>query len=442
MYMPQNSQLIDNLFELFLHSNGITTDSRNPAPGSIFFALKGNQFDANAFALGALNGGCSYAVIDNPDYIIDERTICVPDALKCLQALALMYRRSFSIPFLGITGTNGKTTTKELIASVLRQKYKVHATAGNFNNHIGVPLTLLSMPADTEIAIIEMGANHPGEIDYLCRIAEPTHGLITGIGKAHLEGFGSIEGIMKTKGELYDWLLRQQGQAFCNTSDPRLKQMAISCFGSLTKCITYGPEEQQIQLLSPSSTQPFLSFSFANGKEIHTQLAGDYNVNNALAAWAVGLYFNLTETECTQGIQNYAPGNHRSQLSTTTKNTLLVDAYNANPTSMMAALKSFEAWTDPHKIAILGDMFELGNESHSEHEHILETICTMHLDLTIVIGIEFGKALRKDQMYHNLLHFEQREEAITFLQQNPMEGKTILIKGSRGMKLETLIEYL
>lgn len=442
--MIQHSQLMENIFELFLHSTGVTTDSRNPIPGSIFFALKGERFDANAFAAGALEAGCAFAVIDNPNFCLGEQTICVPDTLQCLQELALRYRRTFQIPFLGITGTNGKTTTKELIASVLRQKYRVHATSGNLNNHIGVPLTILSMPKDTDIAIIEMGANHPGEIADLCRIAEPTLGLITGIGKAHLEGFGSVEGIMKTKGELYDWIVQSSGKAFCNTSDPRLVVMAQERFGSAHSCITYGPEEQQVKILAPDSDHPHLSFSLPEGTEVHTQLAGDYNVNNALAAWVVGRYFNLSEEACIRGIQTYFPGNHRSQLTKTAQNTLLVDAYNANPTSMQAALNSFATWTDPHKMVILGDMFELGQESVNEHRQMIDLVMSKSFEVILLIGSEFEKSLQSISTppCPNLIHFGERDKAMEYLKQHPPVGKTILIKGSRGMKLETLIELL
>lgn len=442
MQTNQYSQLIEKIFELFLHSTGIVTDSRHPRKGSIFFALKGDHFNANAFAQAALEGGCAYAVIDDPNYQSNERTLYVPNTLICLQNLAHRYRKCFAIPVLGITGTNGKTTTKELIVQVLAQKYRVHATAGNFNNHIGVPLTLLSMPRDTEIGIIEMGANHPGEIDLLCRIAEPTHGLITGIGKAHLEGFGSVEGIIKTKGELYDWLKAHQGTAFCNTSDPHLVKMARLRFKYPDTCVCYGPQEQQTRVLPPSAKQPFLAFAFPNGTAVHTQLAGDYNLNNVLAALAVGTYFKLPEQVCIRGIEAYSPKNHRSQWIATALNTLLVDAYNANPTSMRAALTSFASWTDPHKAVILGDMFELGSDSTEEHRQIIQLLPTIALERVFLVGGEFKKALSGLSTPDSTLHFEDRLALIDYLKAHPLQRMTLLIKGSRGMKLETLIEYL
>lgn len=423
---------IKELYHLFLEFPRISTDTRTIVENSLFFALKGPQFNANTFAAKALEAGAAYAVVDEEEWVLNECCIYVPDVLKCLQDLANFHRRQFSIPVIGITGTNGKTTTKELLAAVLSAKYKTHFTKGNLNNHIGVPLTLLQMDASTEIAVIEMGANHPGEIAFLCGIAEPGFGLITNVGKAHLEGFGSFEGVKKTKKELYDDVESRQGLIFIHGDNPQLMEMAK--YNS--KKISYGSSAGNTITARVLDSHPFLSIAY-QGIEIHSRLPGAYNFENIMAAICIGDYFGVDKEAIKKSLEDYTPSLNRSQFLKTEKNEILMDAYNANPTSMLAAVESFSQHAAPNKYCILGDMFELGNYSFSEHQSLIKKMEGMNLGKIILVGKEFYQAKNSD-----FLFFETTEDLKNELIKNPVHGATVLLKGSRGMKLESLLEYL
>ncbi len=429
---------IEELYKIYLQHPEISTDTRNVSTGSIFFALKGENFDGNAFAEHAIEAGAAYAVIDNPGYQINDKTILVDDVLSTLQQLANYHRNQLSIPFIGITGSNGKTTTKELINSVLSVKYKTYATQGNLNNHIGVPLTILAIRGDIEIAIIEMGANHKQEIAALSRIAEPTMGLITNVGKAHLEGFGGVEGVRKGKGELYDFLKENSGLVFLNQDNTSLKKMA---------------DERQLQNIFYYSTStasnlkgelvennPFLVIDWIAENERHrakTNLTGPYNLENILAAIAIGRHFGLSAEEINMGLTSYIPGNNRSQITKTENNTLICDYYNANPSSMVAALDNFSALKAEKKIIILGDMFELGDESLAEHQAIVDKAITTDANERIFAGENFYKC-----NLANAVFFKTIDEVANYLGTNLIKDASILIKGSRGMRLESLLKFL
>lgn len=427
---------IPNLHDLFLSSTGITTDSRNCKEGSIFFALKGATFDGNNYAAMALEKGCSYAIVDRP-VGNDNRLILVDDVLKTLQQLANYHRMTFNIPVIGITGTNGKTTTKELVNAVLRRKYNVLCTQGNFNNHIGVPLTLLGLNKEHEIAIIEMGANHPGEIDFLCRIANPTYGLITNVGKAHLEGFGSFEGVIKTKSELYRHIEKNHGTIFVNPANSFLTSVLED---NKARIVQY---PSHIALIKG---QTMLKYKWSRGL-VETHLCGDYNFENLMAAITVGMHFMVSEDTIHQAISEYVPTNNRSQIVQTATNTLIVDTYNANPTSMTASINNFSNMICSNmKIAILGDMLELGAESVAEHRTIIEKLRNSCLNHVILVGPEFGKALEiVDDNYEKAKlfeHYATRALLEEQLQRKNLTNVTILIKGSHGMALEKLVEQL
>ena len=422
------------LYKFFLECGKVTTDSRNCPEGSLFIALKGENFNGNAFAAKALEQGCRYAVIDEPQYA-GERTLLVDNCLTALQQLANYHRRQLKTPLIGITGTNGKTTTKELIATVLQQKFRTLYTQGNFNNHIGVPLTLLQLTPEHEIAVVEMGANHPGEINTLVRIAEPDYGIITNVGKAHLEGFGSFEGVIRTKGELYDYLREKgNGTVFIQHENPYLNPIAHGL-----NCIPYGQQGGHIcgQLLSCS---PYLHFQWhEEGKESHevqTHLIGSYNLDNALAAVAIGTYFGVPAAAICKALSDYIPQNNRSQLKETGRNHLIVDAYNANPTSMMAALTNFRQMEVSPKMAILGDMKELGDSSLEEHQKIADYLQTCDFETVLLVGPEFGKTNSPFR------HFPDTASLIHFLEEQTVDGKYILIKGSNSMKLSQLSDLL
>ncbi|MBS1568175.1 MAG: UDP-N-acetylmuramoyl-tripeptide--D-alanyl-D-alanine ligase [Bacteroidetes bacterium] len=438
-----------SLHQLFLASSGISTDTRKPLPGGLFFALSGPNFNANAFAVQALEGGCSHAVVDDPAVVTDQRFLLVPDTLKALQELARHHRRTFDIPVIGITGTNGKTTTKELVHAVLAADRPTLATEGNLNNHIGVPLTLLKLKAGHRIAIIEMGASKRGDIAELCAIAEPTHGLITNIGKAHLEGFGSVEGVIATKTELYEWLRTHDGTAFVHGDDPLL--MAKS--EGITKRITYGTgEANKLHGDFIDGPPPYLNFyfnvpspagvptvpGFPKGWHCETKLVGTYNLPNALAAVAVGKHFGIGDDLITDAICSYEPANSRSQFKDTGKNQLVLDAYNANPTSMAAALTNFEHLkSDRPKLAILGDMLELGEVSRAEHEGIIALTQQLGLE-ALFIGNEFVQASASSGVRCHA----SAADALKALQAESPTGYLILVKGSRGVKLETIVAAL
>jgi UDP-N-acetylmuramoyl-tripeptide--D-alanyl-D-alanine ligase len=428
---------VKELYEIFIKYPKISTDSRKIEKDSLFFALKGDSFNGNTYATKALENGAAYSVIDEAAYKKDDRYILVDDVLSTLQKLATYHRVQLDIPIIAITGTNGKTTTKELVTAVLSEKFRVDYTKGNLNNHIGVPLTLLSMCSATQIGVVEMGANHPGEIATLCEIALPNLGLITNVGKAHLEGFGSFDGVKQTKAELYRFLERTGGKIFLNTANNHLKEMA----GALTS-ISYKTQKEgdgiEGELVQSS---PFMVFQVKFPKGwlyIKTSLAGGYNLENALAAVCVGNYFGVSPLEIKGAIESYKPSNNRSQFVKTAHNQLLMDAYNANPTSMDAALENFKAFDAPAKGVILGDMLELGEASHEEHQKIADKLTTMNLSLVLLAGKEFAKC----KVPSNFLIFDDNLLLISYIESINPQDYLFLIKGSRGMKLESVIEKL
>lgn len=424
---------IEELYNRFTECNGLTTDSRHCPEGSMFLALKGETFNGNAFAAQSLAQGCRYAVVDEPQYASPEnpRIIFVDNCLETLQKLANYHRRRLGTRMIGVTGTNGKTTTKELIATVLGEKFKVLYTQGNFNNHIGVPLTLLRLKPEHEMAVIEMGANHPGEIKTLVHIAEPDYGIITNVGKAHLQGFGSFEGVIRTKGELYDFL-REKGNStiFIQNENPYLNKIATG----LT-CVRYGQTPGLDVTGKVVSCSPFLRFSWtAEGTfhEVQTHLIGSYNLDNALAAVTIGRYFGVEDAKICHALSSYVPQNNRSQLVHTTSNTLIVDAYNANPTSMMAALENFRQMEAAHKVAILGDMKELGEGSHEEHQKVVDFLKECGFERVMLVGPEFGGTSSPFE------HYKDVKDVEALLAAHPLQGCCVLVKGSNSMKLSEL----
>ena len=449
---------IEEIYAVFKSCSGrLTTDSRAICGGEMFLALKGENFDGNAFALQALEKGAAVAVVNRDAGLPDgEHLIKVDDTFKTLQELAVWHREHVlgdsRLPVIGLTGTNGKTTTKELINAVLSTKFRVTATKGNLNNDIGVPLSLLSISEDTQIAVIEMGASHPDDILKLVQVSRPDYGLITNVGKAHLLGFGSFEGVKKAKGELYNWLGSHPGSViFLNEDDPDLVKMASTqpchCFG-------YGLGASQAETLPSSSENPFLSLK-VRGRIIKTRLVGSYNAANVLAALAIGEYFGVEAEDAARAIEGYVPSNNRSQMARTERNTLIIDAYNANPSSMAASLENFASIQAPLKYALLGDMRELGEDSHAEHVQVIRKIADMlmtcRLQGAFLVGDEFGGALA-EFMERNLTlasmvcpriwHCDSSEELAAFLRDNPLEGATVLIKGSRGIMMEKTIKEL
>ncbi len=427
---------IDYLYELFLKSTGITTDSRNIEKGNIFFALKGDNFNGNKFAAFAIEKGASYAIVDEKEYSSEQNCILVDDVLKSLQLLANHHREQFNIPLIGITGTNGKTTTKEFINAVLSSQFKTLATKGNLNNHIGVPITLLSITQLTEIAIIEMGANHPGEIADLCAIAKPNSALVTNIGKAHLEGFGNIENIIETKTALYRSVKGANGKTFVNISDKVLLEKAKD-----NNIVTYGDQIEADYYGIIESVSPYLNIKWGKKLEnfIETQIAGAYNFQNIMAAIAIGCEFRITPENINKAISEYIPSINRSQVLKTKSNTLLLDAYNANPTSMKAAIDNFVMISHPQKAMILGDMMELGKESFAEHSNIYNHILKSEIENTFFIGDIFSSIAKAKP---SIICFNNSEEALEWFKKHPLKDSFILIKGSRAMKLETLTAAL
>lgn len=429
--------MIDKLYNAYLASRHVTTDSRAITPGCIFFAFRGANFDGNAFAPQALEQGAALCVISDPQYKVDDRCIVVPDVLATLQELAREHRRHLTIPVIGITGTNGKTTTKELVHAVLARRYKTSATAGNFNNHLGVPLTILAIPADTQIAIVEMGANHPGEIAGLCSIADPDCGLITNVGRAHLEGFGSFDGVIRTKTELYRHLAAKNGLVFVNADNEHLMPIAKN----IDHHLTYGSSAEADTRGTYVGSDPYMHFYFEVGDNVyntHSHLLGAYNFDNAMAAVAVGLHFSVEPWDIKEAIEAYTPANQRSQWKETANNNLYLDCYNANPSSMAAALRAFSDIKAPHKAAIIGAMRELGSTSLEEHQRLVDTLDKSHLDYCLLIGPEFDGI----SLTNNTKHVNTTEEAITLLKEWGPKGYTILIKGSNSNRLWTLEEFL
>jgi len=440
--MPVTEQM--NLYSIYLQHPIICTDSRNCPSGSLFFALKGENFNANAFALPALEKGCAYAVVDQAEYALDDRFILVNNVLESLQQLALYHRKLLGTKIIGITGTNGKTTTKELIAAVLKEKYNILYTQGNLNNHIGVPLTLLQLTSEHQIAVIEMGANHPGEIQFLCNIACPDYGIITNVGKAHLEGFGSLEGVMKTKAELYTYISASGQLIFINSGNALLLSMATkSGINQPDRILGYSLNDQDDAadyFAGITNCSPFLSIKWnkkgTDTHEIKTHLIGSYNAENVLAAITIGNYFGVTTDQIKNGLENYIPQNNRSQLTVTEHNKLVVDTYNANPTSMLAAILNFGQMNVEQKTLILGDMLELGDQSAEEHQIIVNLLQQNGLKNVLLVG----KAFKKTQNSYS--NFENVDDLINFMHKNPLTNNYILIKGSRGIKLEKVIPLL
>lgn len=437
---------LSELYKLYQQHPLITTDSRDCPEGSIFFALKGESFDGNRFAKAALEKGCAYAVIDEREFAEEGngRLILVDNVLTTFKELAREHRRRFDIPVIGITGTNGKTTTKELIAAVLGEKYNVMYTRGNFNNDVGVPKTLFSLRPEHEIAVVEMGASHPGDIKALVDYVEPTCGLITNVGRAHLQGFGSFEGVKRTKGELYDFLESHNGLLFLNESNPDLMEMAAQ--RNFGRIISYGQDKGGNVEGEIIDCSPFLNFRWrqhlhagqmpANAYEVETHLIGAYNLDNMLAAIAVGLHFGVSPAQINHALGHYIPSNNRSQLETTEHNRLIVDAYNANPSSMAAAIDNFKLMKAERKMAILGDMLELGAVSDEEHQKTVDALAAAGIKEVWLVGEEFGKTHTAFRKFKNV------DEVKAVIAAHRPENYYILIKGSNGIHLSQLPELL
>lgn len=439
---------IELLYRIFKKYPLISTDSRNILNGSIFFALKGENFNGNLFAHEALQKGAAFAVVDDKEVELNEQIILVDNVLETLQNLAYFHRKQFEIPFIGITGSNGKTTTKELMYSVLSEKYKVYATQGNLNNHIGVPLTLLSIKEDTEIAIIEMGANHEKEIAHLCKIAKPTHGIINNIGKAHLEGFGSFDGVIRAKGELYDYIIKNQGHLYVQGGNLILLKL-LKDYKNHTK---YGFEENKKGVFKVwgelTAANPHLELDWYEQENLHketvkTKLSGAYNLENVLAAITVGLSFDVEPSAINKALNHYEPKNKRSEITESANGNFIIhDYYNANVSSMLASIHNFTDIQSSKKVAILGDMFELGGVANKEHRNIIEQCKNSNLSTCIFIGRHFFEQKIDFSEYPQLQFFETLNTAREYLENNPINNSWILVKGSRGMTLEKLIDVL
>lgn len=422
---------ISQLYQHYLQCHSVQTDTRKLQQGDIFFALKGPNFNGNLFALKALEQGAAIAVIDEDIDSNDKRLFRVNDCLETLQQLALHHRKQFNIPFIAITGSNGKTTTKELVSTVLASHYKTYTTQGNLNNHIGVPLTILSIKPDAEMAVIEMGANHQKEIESYCRYTLPTHGIITNCGKAHLEGFGGIEGVRKGKGELFNFLRANNGTAFVYWDFDYLQKMSTG----IEKIIKYGTTEGDI-VGKVYSNNPFLTVKILQGLEeklVATQLVGDYNLSNVLTAVVVGKTFNVAAQKIKEAIGNYTPSNSRSQLIEVGTNKIILDAYNANPSSMKLAIENFAAINSSHKVLMLGGMMELGEESVQEHQSIIDLIQQYQWQNVVLVGGDFAK------IHYPFTFFSNSTEAAAWLKGQSFQNTHILVKGSRSMQMEKVL---
>ena len=422
---------IEQLHTLFLKHPSVSTDTRKISKNDLYFALKGDNFNGNAYSKQALENGASYCIIDEEEFATNKQCIVVEDVLTTLQELATFHRKYLKLPIIALTGSNGKTTTKELIHAVLSKKFKTSATIGNLNNHIGVPLTLLKMTNTTEIGIVEMGANHKKEIEFLCNIALPDYGLITNFGKAHLEGFGSVEGVIEGKSELYKHLITHKKTIFVNSNDPIQLEKSKAA-----KTITFGTSKMDDFIIHFKSAQPNVSVTF-NNIEINSQLIGEYNFNNISVAIAIGAYFKVEENLIKDAIEKYVPQNNRSQIVEKGAIKIILDAYNANPSSMTVALQNFEKLQAKNKIAILGDMFELGQDAKKEHIAIAELANSLKLSKVIFIGENFHDAIPKsNETYKTFNNFKEHFKLDT------LKNTTLLIKGSRGMALERILELL
>lgn len=425
---------IQDIHNLFLQCNSLSIDTRKIEKKSMFFAIKGENFDANTFAKEALDLGALFVVIDNESYFIDERTILVKNSLETLQELAKFHRAYLALPIVALTGSNGKTTTKELINVVLSKKFKTKATVGNLNNHIGVPLTLLSFTKETEIGIVEMGANHQKEIEFLCQIAQPDFGYITNFGKAHLEGFGGVEGVIAGKSEMYQYLSANQKTVFVNLEDPIQIEKSTGI-----KSFTFGIKKEKADLnIQNITANPFVAIEY-NDFSIESHLIGLYNANNINAATAIGKYFEVKESDIKNAIENYIPANNRSQMMQKGSNEIILDAYNANPSSMAVAITNFLQLDKKDKIMVLGDMFELGDESLHEHKIIIDSLAGQKQALCFLIG----KSFFANKITSENIHFFETFDAFAeFLKTFSFESNMILIKGSRGMALERTLDYI
>ncbi|MFV8326621.1 UDP-N-acetylmuramoyl-tripeptide--D-alanyl-D-alanine ligase [Flavobacterium sp. ZS1P14] len=425
---------INYIHSLFLKCKSVSIDTRKIVPDSLFVAIKGDRFDANTFAIEALEKGASYVIIDNKEYFIDQRTILVEDSLIALQELAKFHRAYLKLPIIALTGSNGKTTTKELIHVVLSKKYKTKATIGNLNNHIGVPLTLLSFDSETEIGIVEMGANHKKEIEFLCELAKPDYGYITNFGKAHLEGFGGVEGVIEAKSEMYHYLLENDKLAFINLEDPIQVEKA-----KILKAYTFGINKESANVnITAVKANPFVEIKYADHTVV-SHLIGLYNANNINAALAIGKYFSVDDTAIKEALESYIPENNRSQLVTKGTNQIILDAYNANPSSMSVAITNFIQLDHPNKIMILGDMFELGQETQLEHKAIVTMLSNEENVTCYFIGKAFyDTRVDKDNFYF----YDAFEAFASHLKATKIENSMLLIKGSRGMALERTLDFL
>lgn len=425
---------IQYIHSLFLKCNSVSIDTRKIDKNSFFVAIKGDNFDANTFAKEALDKGASYVIIDNKEYYIDERTVLVENSLEALQELAKFHRNHLKLPIIALTGSNGKTTTKELINVVLSKKFKTKATVGNLNNHIGVPLTLLSFNGETEMGIVEMGANHQKEIEFLCSIAQPDYGYITNFGKAHLEGFGGVEGVIKGKSEMYDYLSNNNKLVFVNLEDPiqveKTKTMKRYSFG-------VNKEFANVNITSIEAN-PFVSVVYSQNS-ISTHLIGLYNANNINAAIAIGAYFGVNESDIKQALESYIPENNRSQLMLKGTNEIILDAYNANPSSMKVAIENFILLDKKNKIVFLGDMFELGEESLLEHKGVVDLLMNQNDISCYFVGKDFYQNKANQS---NFFFFENFDVFSDFIRNKKFENNMILIKGSRGMALERTLEFI
>lgn len=423
---------IEKIYKLYSKKNLVSTDSRKIDYGCVFVALKGERFDGNDFAYQVAQDNIAACVIaDRKDLPHHERLFIVEDSLTTLQELARLHREKCNIPIIGITGTNGKTTTKELTATVLSKKFNLIYTQGNFNNHLGLPLTILRIKPDTEMAVVEMGANHPNEIDQLCTIANPDFGIITNIGKAHLEGFGSFEGVVKTKNELYDFIRNRNGKLFVNHDNELLMNLSNGI-----DIQTYGKDNNANIKASIVSSNPYLIINW-EGNEIKTNLVGDYNFENVMAAISVGCHFNIEKNLIIEALENYTPTNNRSQFIKSEKNEIVMDAYNANPVSMHHAIKNFRNISSDNTLLILGDMRELGKDSEKEHQIIVNLIKELKFENVILVGSEFKKTAGTD-----FTTFDNVDELLSYINDNNISGKKILIKGSNSIRLEKIVNVL
>ena len=427
---------ISELYHYFKQSYLVSTDTRKITKGCLFFALKGDTFNGNKFAKNALEKGAAYAIVDEEVYKTNQQIILVKDVLETLQSLATYHRGKLGVPIVALTGSNGKTTTKELVNVVLSRKYKTTATLGNLNNHIGVPLTLLSMTPKTEIGIVEMGANHLKEIDFLCQIAQPDYGYITNFGKAHLEGFGSLEGVIQGKTELYQYIKSQNKTVFVNNED----KIQVEKSENIDK-ITFGKDNVDVEV-SFIEANPFVKVQF-NDKTVVSQLIGAYNYNNIAAAIAIGCHFNVPKEEIASAIENYIPTNNRSQIIEKGSNKIVLDAYNANPSSMQVALENLSGLTDTYKMAVLGDMFELGFEAEVEHQGIVNLLSRLKIDKAYLIGENFYKInLKQSEENNSIVLFKSFDDFKSYFSKQKIENATLLIKASRGMALERILDLI